>query len=175
MINSLRRDLPNIPEDVLRQWLLPFAVDIGWPPNAPRWKGILRETDISYWEKTEWKLVRIHASYFIKRSPSFESINGLFEGVFLGAENFHSESMGKRSKERCHVQLHQLINHGKFREPLVLFDFGSGKEVVDGAHRMTAFLGWKFYQKNKSFVSMLKTKPVCLFEFQYAWVGTSNA
>lgn len=171
MNSQLHTDLPNIPKDIINQWLLPFANDIGWPPTADRWQGILKETDISYWKTTKWSLEKIHTSSFIKNTPSNSTLTALYEAYFLGITNEITESLGERSKERCHVQLHQLINHGKFREPLILFNYGKGNEVVDGNHRLASYIAWKHFKTSEAFIAKLSTTPKELYQFQYAWVG----
>ncbi len=54
------KDLPNFPEDVVEQFLLPFAEKLGWPPggcqNDPsnRWKYLLLSNDLDYWRQLKW-------------------------------------------------------------------------------------------------------------------------
>jgi hypothetical protein len=34
MLDQISEVLPNFPEEVIEQWLLPFAEDEGWPPTT---------------------------------------------------------------------------------------------------------------------------------------------
>jgi hypothetical protein len=47
-VDDLKKDLPNFPDDVLADWLLPYANIIGWPPAR----------DINEIPENRWKYLR---------------------------------------------------------------------------------------------------------------------
>src|SRR5450830_780218 len=63
IFNDIRFVLPNFPEQLIYHWLLPFAEDIGWPPDLDaspmakiaRWRGILQRP-LSFWRAVTWSL-----------------------------------------------------------------------------------------------------------------------
>jgi hypothetical protein len=58
-VADIKEKLPNWPDEVVGEWLLYFANEIGWPPAEPlgtnRWGGILGNRPLSWWADVTWK------------------------------------------------------------------------------------------------------------------------
>jgi hypothetical protein len=52
MYETIRRDVPNIPEEAIRVWLLPFAEMLGWPPTIETWGLRLGNKTKKYFERS---------------------------------------------------------------------------------------------------------------------------
>jgi len=54
-------ELQNFPEDVIEQWIKPYAELSGWPPKVgldgvptDRWRYLLSLKPLSWWQNGEW-------------------------------------------------------------------------------------------------------------------------
>jgi hypothetical protein len=171
MIDEISNDLPNFPEEVVEQWLLPFAVDEGWPPESERWKYLLNNTDLNYWREINWQLEEVNFSDISLSNSAKLQIQGLLDAYLNGVENEYWHSLGERGKDRFQFQLHQLIDYGVFLLPPVLVDHGDSYDIMDGNHRIAAYVAWQTLQLNEKFVTMLGKNPVKLNETQRIWIG----
>ena len=55
MFEQIKEDLPNFPDEVIVDWLLPFAMTDGWPPRRmSRWENLLPHdlVDLSVLQKS---------------------------------------------------------------------------------------------------------------------------
>lgn len=172
MFNVIKQDLPNFPDQVVRDWIEPFAEDEGWPPTAARWRNILKETDLDRWRSVSWELKEEDFSALVLSPSCTASMGTLLRAYIGGDENEYSQALGERGKERFQIQLHQLIDHGIFPSPPVLVDHGEGLEIMDGNHRVAALCAWLQWKDNAKFLEKLGKEPRPLKELQPIWVGT---
>lgn len=73
MFDIIKGDLKNFPDEIVRDWLEPFAKNIGWPPVMAfrsRWKGILRSLPLDVWQGVRWSKERIDLSKISLSSDS---------------------------------------------------------------------------------------------------------
>lgn len=172
MFESIKQDLPNFPDEVIRDWIEPFAQDEGWPPTAARWRNLLKETDLDRWRSVSWELKDQDFSALVLSPSCTASLGALLRAYIGGEDNEYSQALGERGKERFHTQLHQLIDHGVFPSPPVLVDHGEGLEIMDGNHRIAALCAWSQWKENAKFLEKLGKEPKPLKALQPVWVGT---
>lgn len=174
MLIQIKKDLPNFPDNVIEQWLAPFAETDGWPPVKERWRNLLINTDLGYWRSTKWEWKEVSPNT-LQLSPNAENIlYQLMRAYAEGENNLYAKSLGERGKERFRFQLHQLIDNGVFLYPPVLVDHGKGFEIMDGNHRLAAYFVWLKWKENAFFLSKLEKQPVTLRVNQPIWFGKVN-
>ncbi len=132
---GIQEDLPNFPADVIDQWLLPFAETDGWPPDAPRWKHLLTNTDLNYWRTVNWALEEVALEELPFTSKAADQINGLIEAYVDGVQNDFALALGARGLERFQFQQNLLQQAVPLRS-VVLVNHGEGFDVMDGNHRL---------------------------------------
>jgi hypothetical protein len=66
-VAEIKEQLPNWPDEVVGEWLLYFANDIGWPPPEPfgqsRWGRILGNRPLSWWAEVTWERENVDCSF----------------------------------------------------------------------------------------------------------------
>ncbi|MGM0582956.1 MAG: hypothetical protein ACQETL_19925 [Bacteroidota bacterium] len=172
MFESIKKDLPYFPDQVIKDWLLPFAQDEGWPPTAERWQYLLKEKNLDRWRSASWELKELDFSKLVLSPRCMASLYALVRAYTLGEDNEYSRALGERGKERFHIQLHYLIDYGVFPSPPVLIDHGEGLEIMDGNHRVAALCVWSQWKDNPVFIEKLAKNPKFLRPLQPFWVGT---
>ena len=178
LFESIQSDLPNFPESIIYNWLLPFAEDLEGPPGPTmyefkprtRWAGILRQP-IVRWQGVRWSLIEIEPTKIEFSEESWQGMKDMLDGHFGKTPTFLTNMLGEGSKERLLRQLGILMHYGKFHEPPVLLKDRGKCVIVDGTHRMSAL---SFLLTNPGIVEQLK-KPETLYtplvlEHQF-WVG----
>lgn len=139
MFYAIKKDFPNFPEEVISQWLEPFAIDLGWPPRHQRWKNIFG-SPILFWKTVKWKRKEIRFEAIELTRSSRSAIDGMYQGFYFNIENDYKRSMfsddvGKRRYGRI---IEYLLKQGKLPRPLVLLEKESQYEIVDGNRRYLA-------------------------------------
>jgi len=172
MFDAIKEDLPNFPDEVIKDWIEPFALDEGWPPNAERWRYLLKETDLDRWRSMNWEQRDQDFAKLVLSPICTASLGALLRAYTGGEQNVYAQSLGERGKERFHFQLHQLIDHGVFPSPPVLVDHGEGLEIMDGNHRIAALCAWSQWRENDKFLGDLGKEAMPLKALQPVWVGT---
>ena len=62
MLEKIKVDLPHYPDQVIQDWLVPFAKSAQWPPQkGTRWVNIFPNKNISldFWREVGWKKKRV--------------------------------------------------------------------------------------------------------------------
>lgn len=139
-VEMIGADLPNLPKEVIEVWLLPHFNRFNvWPPTIDsEWHFVLgRGRDLEYLRSTSWRkeLLDLSPSSF---SPlGWQAIHGLFVTHVL--HRVTAYSVMTDSFDRFQACVEYLRENGIFPKPVILNDTGSGFEVWDGNHRLTAF------------------------------------
>ncbi len=146
MLEQLQSDLPNFPPEILSEWLLPFAKSIGWPPSTNynaiplgRWEALLIGKPLSFWRRLSWKKVDRHISLHNLHKKSHEAINEIVLGAVAGQINLCSILIPDL-KVRFDKVIDYLSVHGIFPKPPSLIKCKNGLRIVDGNHRIAAYL-----------------------------------
>lgn len=145
-IDDLTATLPNFPDEVLADWLLPYAKSEGWPP-APsesekplkRWRYLLRNQPLSYWRSLRWEKVERHVSISELNRESQEIMVHMVLGALKDQINLYSSSIPDL-KERFSRIVAYIKEHGVLPRPPALIREPTGLGILDGNHRMAAYL-----------------------------------
>lgn len=135
---DIKAVLPNWPNEVINEWLLYFANDIGWPPAEPlgkdRWGGILGGRPLSWWADVTWKQEQTDCS-FAKLSKASQ---GRVQSIITDVTNKTADEVTTR---RHNHALKYLMDNGVFPNHVLAMCASDGLHFVDGHHRMAAFSG----------------------------------
>jgi hypothetical protein len=138
MIEKIKIDLPNFPDEVIRDWLAPYAERIGWLPEEKNWNGILFDRPLTFWQQIVWSKKKIDLNK-VKYSVVSEKLFAEMKNAHLNkVENCYYRNVG--SKDRYVKSLKYLMSTGKFPRPICLLKEEEFYSVVDGNHRMVAYL-----------------------------------
>lgn len=145
LFNEIRATLPNFPDEILREWLLPFAKTEGWPPaDGPyempkgRWKYLLTRRALAYWSNLQWQKVQSHISANALTPRSLQIIVSLAMGAICGEVNIYTMQI-TNLKERFFQVIDHLKEYGTLPKPPVLVKRPSGFDIIDGNHRLAAY------------------------------------
>lgn len=150
-LDTLRAELPDWPDDVLDQWLLPYVSLLGWPPAlghdaAPtgRWFAILRQRPISEWRRVRWGQIS-HGLLPDKIAPaSLEALMGVAQGALSGRPNLYTQGIADLQQRFSRIVDYITSNNALPRRPVLVRE-PDGLAVADGHHRLAAYFycsGW---------------------------------
>lgn len=88
-----------------------------------------------------------------------------------GKKNGYSEYMGPEGKKKFHALLHYVIQNGEPPKAPILVSHTDGCEIMDGNHRLVAYLVWTEWQHNEQFLEKLECEPVPIHLTIPFWVG----
>lgn len=170
-IPLIKTDLPETPDEVIDIWLSTFFRRFGWPPrNDNDWRYVLRGSkDLAYLQSLQWEKKAIELRPDILHPEDLNIIIGLFSTHVLGQRTvFSSMSDGAR---RFNAAKDYLKENGVFPRAIVLGSSSQGYHVLDGSHRMTAFLYlYGFFNVQNEEVPCLNVK-----QLQEVWIGSPKA
>ena len=171
---DLKATLPNFPEEILEDWLTPYANSEGWPPangldSIPRdrWRYLLGGRTLAQLRSIEWQEHNRHLSIHELRDDYKQICVDMVLGAVQKQINLYSSSIPDLS-ERFNRILGYLREHGTLPKPPVLLSSESGFQVLDGNHRLAAyFYGYGYFKLPLDFVAMDSTASTQRF-----WVGS---
>lgn len=145
MKNRIKASLPNFPDCVIENWLLPFAEDIGWPPKEldgfliDRWRDLLgQRTDLEYWKNVKWKLIEMEIIPPDFESESKDKIEKIIEFCVFDRPNWLSDAIPSM-KRRFDSLVRYIKENGVYPIPPVIIDKKEGLCLIDGNHRLSAY------------------------------------
>jgi hypothetical protein len=140
--SEIKADLPDWPDEVIQEWLLPLANrgdDTGWPPPAPlkgAWKGILGGRTLAWWKQVMWKLEEREVTFGALSNRSRQLVQGMLDAH---VNNIPNDYAGMLNGKKRFLSAGQYVSeHGTFPKPLVAMQSKDGLSVIDGNHRLTA-------------------------------------
>jgi hypothetical protein len=167
-VESLKADLPHMPDEVIEGWLMTHHGRFGWPPRVDNdWRYVLRSgNDLVYLQKLRWQKEVFHLSASALSPKDKEIIVGLFRAHILNEANVYSMmSDGRDRFERC---LAYIKTNGVFPKPPVLQRRPEGYWILDGNHRLTSyFFLYGYFNVNIADIPDMNVK-----EKQEFWVAT---
>lgn len=173
-LEDLKQSLPNFPDEVLADWLLPFASAEGWPPardeeSAPqgRWRFLLDDRPLRYWRSLSWAQVERHVSF---DDLGIES-RGIMVQIVLGAvaeqSNNYTDAIHNLRPRFWRVAEH-IWHSGRLPKPPTLLAASDGLSILDGNHRMAAYLYcYGYFKLDPGSELQLKTE-----EIQRYWIAS---
>lgn len=174
-VEDLKAWLPNFPDEILGDWLMPYAKSEGWPPadhvdSAPagRWRYLLGLRTIAELREISWQEEHRHISIHELR-PDYRDISVEMTLAAVAKQtNLYSVSIPDLS-ERFNSILAHLRKHGSLPAPPVLLSGHDGLQVLDGNHRLAAyFYAYGYFKLPLDEEALSSTTSA-----QRLWVGTS--
>lgn len=143
-IEAIKASLPNFPDQVIESWLLPFAIERGWPPYladghtaSKGWEYLLLMKPKAFWLACTWSLQSIDLSLSDLSPLSRQAISDLSKAILVQEQNPCSNIIN--SKERLSRALAYLRRHEQHAAPPILVELQGGYSVADGNHRLAAY------------------------------------
>lgn len=142
--SRITSDLPNLPDEVLDSWILTEAENRGWPPsNQNNWRYLTRpehrENILAHWQSMTWSLETLALCPVRLLHPrSVSDFQWMIQDVFLGIPHEYARKLD--SKTRVERAMSHLESAGSFYDPPILFFNEDRYEVLDGNHRIVAYL-----------------------------------
>ncbi len=144
-VADLKVTLPNFPDEILEEWLLPYANHEGWPPakdsySVPdgRLRYLLCGLTLSELRDMKWQEENRHLSIH-ELHPEFQKICvDMVFGAVEGDVNLYSSSI-KDLSERFHRIIKYLREHGSLPKAPALLSTPTGFKILDGNHRLSAY------------------------------------
>ena len=134
---QIQSELPNIPEDVIDDWLIPAAKNNGWPPQNLYWQGVLLMHDLNFWKSTTWSEEVINLEKALWAYGTRDAITQMASG-FSG--NTYSLFGTQKEKDRVLAPIKHLLQTGEMPRKISLLAVGDGFEIADGHHRYLALI-----------------------------------
>jgi hypothetical protein len=146
---KIKKDLPNFPDDVVEQFLLPYAKKLGWPPenckndSNNRWKNILRSNDLAYWRQVGWNKEILKLSPHELLSKDYKIVVDLMRTNVQVQDTFYRIMLD--SKERFDRICLHLKQESVYPRTVAIERIGGKYRILDGCHRLSAYFylcGW---------------------------------
>jgi len=134
-VEQIKKQLPNWPDEVVNEWLLYFALDVGWPPQEPlgtdRWGGILGNRPLSWWADVEWKQETVDCS----RASLSDITQFRIADV---SDPYYGSKASKAEQLQYRKPFQYLLEHGSFANPALAMRDNGKLRFIDGHHRLAA-------------------------------------
>ena len=137
LFEDIKKDLPNFPDEVVWEWLLPCANNYGWPPKRKKWEGILLFKAVKFWQVKKWEKQNIDLNRDIFSQETNDVFNGLYNTYILDQDNLYSNI--ENGKLRFENALSYLLKNGIFPKPIYLLFEQNQYSIADGNHRFVAW------------------------------------
>lgn len=145
MIKLIKATLPNFPDEVIKDWLLPFAESEGWPPQLGsdgvplnRWRYLFGRRPFDFIQRLHWKRECKHISIHEILDSSKKTLIQIFEAAILGRHNIMSTSIPNLS-ERFVSVVKYIHSHGTMPKAPALLCEKDKFYIFDGNHRLSAY------------------------------------
>lgn len=179
LLQTIRTDLPNFPDDVLVHWLLPFASSTGWPPQVNacgelqgRWRYLLVRKSLAFWRSVHWAKENTDLAHTRFSPGSVETIGMLIRGHVSGEQNYMvAELGGADSQKRFYFHMRHIAENGAAIIPPILLAKDEGYDILDGNHRIAAYVAWATLRMNRDYVLQFKIVPAPLMQQVPVWIG----
>ncbi|MDD2656044.1 MAG: ParB N-terminal domain-containing protein [Patescibacteria group bacterium] len=122
-----------MPDQVIKDWLLPFAKEKGWPPKHETLGPILMYKSIDWWNKIKWK----------KQKVLFDEIklSTLYKNNIINMVNYYKnkeDGQTKNGYQRIINIIKYIKKYNSLPKPVILITTKNGYDILDGNHRLTA-------------------------------------
>ena len=129
--------LPNLPREVYNLWLHDLILELGWPPCGETWKNVLCGFDRLYWSNLKWTKEELNINTLCWSKSAQGIIKGLYDAKYSNINNKFSKYIKNDKIERI---IEHIEKYGILPETIILINDEGKYEIVDGCHRLTAFL-----------------------------------
>jgi hypothetical protein len=138
-VEDIKKDLPTWPDDVVEQWLHYFANEpkCGWPPPDPfgdsRWKGLLGGKPLSWWKEVTWEKKKVSCRLDDLAAKAKGDVSDIVSA-------WNNGTADASTKKRVAQPWVHIKSNGVFPRALVTMQRTDGMSLIDGSHRMAAFV-----------------------------------
>jgi hypothetical protein len=141
MYETIQLGVPNIPEEAIRLWLLPFAEHLGWPPTRDTWGFKIGQEPIEFWNDAAWSKETINLSELDYSRGYHDTMRGLHEAYIQGINNIYFQDLGEDGKSRFTRSLRYIVENQRFPQPPIIYPNELGAfEIMDGNHRFFSYV-----------------------------------
>jgi hypothetical protein len=142
MYDALHAAAPNIPEEVIRLWLLPFAEGGGFPvPQDNQWDKKKTGEEIQFWNASEWEKTTVDLSTLPYSRSYDDTMRGLRDAYHRGIQNAYWDTLGEDGKRRYENCYRYILRNRTFPQPPILSLNDVGRyDILDGNHRFFAYV-----------------------------------
>jgi hypothetical protein len=144
-LSSLQADLPHTPDEILREWLAPYAEMLGWPPSPDpnslplgRWRGILSGRPLSFWARVRWRREDGVLEFSDLEEQSQQKLLDLNAAYVRGIPNAYGIEITD-GRQRLIRALAYAFKYGCIPSVIVFLERDSQLSVIDGHHRLVAY------------------------------------
>lgn len=139
--------MPEWPDDVIDQWLLPFAKDqkLGWPPPDPlgkhRWYYILATKPLSWWQGVRWELSNVDLQKSNLSARDKKMVVQMSQAYMFGAINAYTSV--ENGRQRMTSAFSFIVENGRLPRPPIAMKNPDGFQFIDGSHRVAAWMAYR--------------------------------
>ena len=138
-------ELKNFPEDVLEQWITPYAKQVGWPPNIgidglpiDRWRYLFSLKPMSWWQQGEWVKCKGHLSIRELTASAQDVMVKMAHSYLTGTPNEYSNSISDMTSRLASIGDY-LQAHKQLPCAPILYESDGGYNISDGNHRLCMY------------------------------------
>ena len=160
----------------MENWLLHYAEYRGWPPFVPgttlfakSWKAMFRNLPYDWWFRLDWQLESLESTDLNFAQRELVMLTDLIDTYVNGAWTFYSMEIPD-GKERFDRIIKYIGSHGNLPVVPVLIRHGPNLEIVDGSHRMVAWMSYPVLVK--ALPAERRSTMAQRSATVQAWVGT---
>ncbi|WP_163267011.1 hypothetical protein [Chelativorans alearense] len=142
-LEKIKANLPEWPDDVIDQWLLPHSEreGFGWPPSSPfnrsEWRYVMCRP-VVWWQAVTWTKLQTALEPDDLSAEQLRTVNGMIGAYFKG--DYNAYRMIATGPKRVFGVLEFLRANGDLpRMPVAVMD-NDGLHIVDGNHRVVAWI-----------------------------------
>lgn len=136
LFEKIKQDLVNFPDEVIKEWILPYANMVGWPPINERWKGIFHGKTLEFWKNTKWEKQLLDLTAIPFSALDAHAFNQMRKAyVFRDINNIYNYG-----EPRFKKAFQYILCSGRLPGIVSLLYENNEYSVVDGANRFVAWL-----------------------------------
>ena len=90
VFQKIKTDLPNFPEEVIKDWIEPFAKKYGWPPSGADWQGVLFGKSFEFWKTVTWEKKNLDLTKLTYSSDTLHINDQTKKAYVMKEKNFFS-------------------------------------------------------------------------------------
>jgi ParB-like nuclease domain len=147
-IERARSFFKTMPSEVFDHWVLPGVEFHGWPFTSTsqsveetRWNGFFGPKPLDFWVNARWE----HVSIPVSTQTFHPETQARIIAIIGTAHGFQTPMANLRdSKERFWACASLIREHGAIQSPLVVIRTQYGLYLLDGHHRLAAFVYLEF-------------------------------
>lgn len=182
LYERIAKDLPNFPDDIIKQWIGHYAKSDGWPPSnnyssppSGKWYGTLQGKPLSFWRELNWYEKEIDINR-IKFDSDFGDMSDRLI-IEYTTKNFTSFTIQDGKRRFDGIVLYIIKNGSLPVKPILLYQ-NNEYEILDGNHRIAAYIfcsSSKYAKRRSKYLEKVEFDPAIIQQTNIVWVGYPNS